>query len=65
MRQKMADEAHEARHPERVAERTAYRAACEQARNEREKAFPVITADNFEAACAFQDRRIFELLLAR
>jgi hypothetical protein len=48
--------------PALQAERLAHRAALEQARAERQRAFPVVTAENFEAAVAFQDKRIAELL---
>jgi hypothetical protein len=50
--------------PEMVAERIAHRKALEQARKDRELAFFVITAKNFEAAAAFQDKRIADLLEA-
>lgn len=48
--------------PEMVAWRIKNNAARKQAQAEREHAFPVITLDNFEAACAFQARRIEELM---
>jgi hypothetical protein len=51
--------------PAMIAERIAHRAACEQARKDRELAYPVITADNFEAAAAFQEKRIAELTVRK
>jgi hypothetical protein len=48
--------------PEQIAERIAYRKACEQARLERQQAFPIITAENFAEKDAFQNRRIAELM---
>jgi hypothetical protein len=48
--------------PAEVAERIAYRAACEQATVERAALYPLLTADNFAEAASFQERRINELL---
>jgi hypothetical protein len=49
--------------PAMVAERLAYRKAVEQARFDREMLFPVITAENFEAACRYQDRVLAQYLV--
>jgi hypothetical protein len=63
MRRKMADEAHEARHPERVQERIRYRAAAERALADTHARFPVLTTDNFAAANEYRERRTRELIL--
>jgi hypothetical protein len=62
LRQKWADDAHEARHPERVTERIAYRRAAEQALAETSARFPVLTAENFEEANRFRETRTQEIL---
>jgi hypothetical protein len=62
MRRKMADDAHEARHPERAAERIAYRKASAQAMAELFARWPVLTAENFAEADRFRVERTQELL---
>jgi tRNA A37 N6-isopentenylltransferase MiaA len=62
MRRKMADDAHEARHPERAQERLAYRKAAEQALSETMAKFAPLTAENFEAANNYREQRTQELL---
>jgi len=62
IRRKLADEAHEARHPERVVERVNFRAAADKALSETRAKFPVLTPDNFEAANEYRERRIRELM---
>jgi len=47
--------------PAEIAERIRYRKAAETAVAERQAQFPVLTAENFEEAQAFQERRIKEL----
>ena len=64
MRRKMADAAHEAAHPERVQERIAYRKAAQRALAETMAKFAPLTAENFEAANAYREARISELLTA-
>jgi hypothetical protein len=61
MRQKMANEADEARHPERVFERVASRRAHEQALADMRVRFPVLTANNFAEANAYRETRAREL----
>lgn len=44
-----------------IAERTAYRAAAEQANAERKTRWPQLTAENFDDAEAWQKARLAEL----
>jgi hypothetical protein len=62
MRQKLANDAYEDRHPERGAQRIAYRKVAEQALAETQAKYPVLTADNFQEANDYRERRIAELL---
>ena len=62
MRRKMRDDAHEAAHPERARERIRYRLIAEQVTVELRARWPVLNAENFEEAAAFQVTRIGELL---
>lgn len=62
LRRKWANDAYEAKHPELVQERIAYRAVCKQAHEETKARFAPFTADNFAEAAAFQERRIKELM---
>lgn len=50
--------------PDRIAERIARRAACEQAVREREVRFGTLTPENVREAIAFQEQRIAELVHA-
>jgi hypothetical protein len=61
IRAKMRDDA-TANSPERIAERLRHRAACDAARADREREYPVLTADNAQEAIDFQERRIREIL---
>ncbi len=62
MRRKMADDAHEARHPERARERIMYREAAERALAETMAKFAPLTTENFEAANAYREARTAELI---
>jgi hypothetical protein len=62
MRRKMKADADEARHPKRAAERVAYRKAAEQALAETMAQFPTLTVENFEAANAYREKRMAELM---
>ena len=48
--------------PGAVEERIQYRKAAAQANEERMQRYPVLTAENFEEAAAFQESRIQELI---
>jgi len=58
LRQKWADDAHEARHPERAVERLRSRDANKKALADTFAAYPTITPDNFDAANDYRERRI-------
>jgi len=62
MRQKMAADAAERRHPERVAERIRYREIANLALAEMKEKYPVLTKDNFDEVRDYLDRRVQELL---
>jgi hypothetical protein len=62
LREQMRDAAAET--PERVAERIAYRGACEQAYAETMSRFAPLTAENLRAALDWQAARINELMAA-
>ena len=60
LRQQWADDARET--PERVAERIAYRQAADEAIAERERRYPVLTAENALEAIEFQAQEIQRIL---
>jgi hypothetical protein len=62
MRRKMADAAYEERHPELAAERIRYRVAAEKALADTQAKFPVLTAENFQAANDYREAHTRELL---
>ena len=61
LRDQMRADREEAKHPEWAGQRVRRRELAEQVRQERERQFPVITADNVTAVIAWQSTRIEEL----
>jgi hypothetical protein len=62
LRRKWANDAFEAEHPELAQERVRTRAASLQALADTRAKFPVLTPENFEAANAYREARIKELM---
>jgi hypothetical protein len=62
IRNKAKQDADERAHPERAQERIRYRQAAEQALIDTRAKFPVLTAENFQAANEYREKRTAELL---